>query len=194
MKNHALFGTLCLAALVCSNTTLAQQSGSKFDRQTTSTSAASAEQTSAQQPRHVRLSTLLGANVKSSDGQSLGEIEDIVVNPGTGQIELAIVGKGGFLGMGEKRVPVPWPSVSVSKSPDEGLLGKPNLTVNLDREKLQSGPTMQKDKQFSELNQPDYLITIYRFYEIEPIGVGGTGQGSQTQGDSQQNTKQSEQK
>lgn len=182
MKRHLLLSTICATGLLCN--ALAQQSGS-----TSARSAQAASTTVQTNLQHIRLSHLLGANVKSSDGQSLGEIEDVVLNVNTRQIDFAIVGKGGFLGMGEKRVPVPWQSVSVSRTPDEGLLGKPNLVVNLDRKKLEGAPTMQKDKQFSELNQPDYIISVYRFYEIEPVQAGATGSQSGTQTGTQSGTQ-----
>lgn len=184
MKHHLLITTVCAAGLLCN--AVAQQAGSTSARPG---GQAGSLQRDSNQLQHVRLSNLMGANVKSSDGQSLGEIEDIVMNPNTRQIQFAIVGKGGFLGMGEKRVPVPWQSVSITRTPDQGLFDKPNLVVNLDRKKLEGAPSMQKDKQFSELNQPDYIISVYRFYQIEPVQAGGTGAQSETQTGTQSETQ-----
>lgn len=108
----------------------------------------------------VRLSKLMDAKIKSSDGESLGEIEDVIVEPGTGEIKFAIVGKGGFLGLGEKLVPVPWQAIN-AKSDKE-------FSINLDSEKLKTAPTA-KDKTFAQLNDPSHTATIYQFYSV-PAG------------------------
>lgn len=48
---------------------------------------------------------LLGAKVKGSDGKIIGDIEDLIIN-NDGQVVGAIMGVGGFLGVGEKKVAV----------------------------------------------------------------------------------------
>jgi sporulation protein YlmC with PRC-barrel domain len=146
-----------------------------------------------QQGKLFRVTQLMGVNAKSKDGQSLGEIEDLVINPQNQRIKFAVLGKGGFLGVGEKMLPVPWEAVTVQKSAAGGQAGKPDLTVNIDQQKMKTAPTMQKDKQYSELDQPDYIITIYRFYEITPVGAGGTGQGTETESSSQQKSRTEQQ-
>lgn len=187
---HSLWSSICAAALACGSTALGQESGSQARQQTGVQSSVGQSQTSQhQQGQLFRVTQLMGASAKSKDGQSLGEIEDLVVNPQNQKIKFAVLAKGGFLGLGEKMLPVPWEALSVHRSPDQGLLDKPNLMVNIDQQKMKTAPTMQKDKQYSELNQPDYIITIYRFYEITPVGAGGTGQGTETQSESQQKSR-----
>lgn len=195
MKHSLWTSSICAAALACGSTALGQQSRSQAGQQTGAQSSVAQSQTAQhQQGQLFRVSQLMGVNAKSKDSQSLGEIEDLVINPRTQKINFAILGKGGFLGLGEKMVPVPWEAVTVQRSPDQGLLDKPNLTVNIDQQKMKTAPTMQKDKQYSELDQPDYVITIYRFYEIQPVGTGGTGPGTETQSDSEQTPKSQQDK
>lgn len=107
-----------------------------------------------------RLSKLLKASVESKSGESLGKIEDLVFNA-EGQIQFAIIGHGGLLGIGEKYVPVPWKAVQVTS--------EKQFTLNIDKEKLKSAPTT--DKNYSNLDQPDYTVTIYRFFEM-PVETG----------------------
>ena len=38
----------------------------------------------------------------------LGEIEDLVLDPRTGRLDYVVVSRGGFLGLGEEQVAVPW--------------------------------------------------------------------------------------
>jgi len=181
MKRYLLLASICAAGLIGSLPVVAQQSSSSSAPQSGSSTAQTPSATS----QYVRLSQLIGSNAKAKDGQNLDQIEDVVVNPQARQIKFAVLGKGGFLGIGEKMVPVPWKAVSLEQT-ETGASSKPSLTVNIDRQKLQSAPTLHKDKQYSELDQPDYVITVYRFYEIEPVAAGAPGQGSETQGSSQQ--------
>jgi sporulation protein YlmC with PRC-barrel domain len=55
--------------------------------------------------REMRAGDLIGERVYNTGGESMGQIEDIVVNRGNNAIA-ALVGMGGFLGVGEKQVAV----------------------------------------------------------------------------------------
>jgi sporulation protein YlmC with PRC-barrel domain len=66
---------------------------------------------------------LIGAKVKGPDGKIIGDIEDLIIN-NDGQVVGAIMGVGGFLGAGEKKVAVPLKSLSL-----EVTDGKMDVTV-----------------------------------------------------------------
>lgn len=51
---------------------------------------------------------LTGTDVRNLEDESLGSVSDIIVDPSTGQLSYAIVARGGFLGIGEDYVAVPW--------------------------------------------------------------------------------------
>lgn len=46
-------------------------------------------------------------NVLNLNGEDLGEIEDFIIDPATGEIRYAVLAAGGFLGIGEKLIPLP---------------------------------------------------------------------------------------
>ena len=130
-------------------------------------SSSATQQSSQTEVQHARVSKLLGSNVHTKDGTGLGQIEDLVVNPATGQIQFALLGKGEFSGVGDRLIPVPWQAVNVS--------AEKQYTVNVDRQKLSSLPTLDEQR-YSDLSSPDYIIGIYRFYQIDPgEGVGSSG-------------------
>lgn len=56
----------------------------------------------------VRASRLIGLPVKNKAGDKLGTIEDIAIDPSSGVIAYAALAHGGFLGIGEKWIAVPW--------------------------------------------------------------------------------------
>ena len=57
--------------------------------------------------RTMRTDQLVGKSVYNSSGERVGEIDQIVVNRNS-RATAAVVGVGGFLGMGEKKVVVPF--------------------------------------------------------------------------------------
>ena len=53
-------------------------------------------------------SSLIGDDVYDAAGKFLGQIEEIVLDARTGCVRYAVFGLGGFLGIGRKRLAVPW--------------------------------------------------------------------------------------
>ena len=47
-----------------------------------------------------------GTNVYRSDGKKIGEIERVMIDKISGQVAYAVMGFGGFLGMGEDHYPI----------------------------------------------------------------------------------------
>jgi sporulation protein YlmC with PRC-barrel domain len=59
------------------------------------------------QPNQMKASDLIGTRVISSNNESIGDINDVILDR-NGQAMAAVVGVGGFLGIGEKNVAVPF--------------------------------------------------------------------------------------
>lgn len=51
---------------------------------------------------------LTGTDVRNPQDERLGSVSDVLLDPETGQISYLIVARGGFLGIGEESVAVPW--------------------------------------------------------------------------------------
>jgi len=84
-----------------------------------------------------RGSKLIGSNVYGPDNKSIGEINDVIV-ASNGQIKAAVIGVGGFLGVGEKDVAVPFDSLHVSRKANSNSIEK--ITVSYTKEQLKSAP------------------------------------------------------
>lgn len=54
-----------------------------------------------------RMSKFVGLDVYGSEGQKVGDINEVLVD-GTGNAQAVVIGVGGFLGIGEKNVAVPF--------------------------------------------------------------------------------------
>ncbi|WP_166802289.1 PRC-barrel domain-containing protein [Microvirga pakistanensis] len=67
------------------------------------------------QPTQVMASDLIGTRVVSTNNESIGDINDVIVDR-NGQVMAVVVGVGGFLGIGEKDVAVPFKSLEFANS------------------------------------------------------------------------------
>ncbi len=98
--------------------------------------AASSESTvSSSLSADISASRLISASVKNAANESVGDINDVLIS-GDGKVAAVIVGVGGFLGMGEKDVAVPFDQLVVGKDTKGDL----NVTTSMTKESLQSAP------------------------------------------------------
>ncbi len=85
----------------------------------------------------IAASKVCGSDVFNVEGKKIGKVEDVVLAKMSDQIKFAIVGFGGFLGIGEKYHAVPWKSLDYRKS--EG-----GYVVPYSKEQLQAAPYYEK--------------------------------------------------
>jgi hypothetical protein len=120
----------------------------------------------------------MGATVKSSTGESLGQINDFIVNPASGRIQFAILSLSDQPG---KLTAVPWPLLRPGADPS-------TFTLNVDKQKLSSAQTFDATS-WPDFSQPGWSQKVYSFYGIQlPSRMGGgvpTG-GSESGGGSSQ--------
>jgi sporulation protein YlmC with PRC-barrel domain len=82
-------------------------------------------------------SDLIGATVKNPEGESLGSIQELVLDPKDAKIKNAVVSMGGLLGIGARAVAIPWQDIT--PQPD----GKA-VVVAMGKEELESAPEWKK--------------------------------------------------
>lgn len=66
-------------------------------------------------PNLTRASRVLRQNVYNPNGDMVGSIDDLIIDPHSGQIQQVVIGVGGFLGIGEKRVAVPFNELTLKE-------------------------------------------------------------------------------
>jgi sporulation protein YlmC with PRC-barrel domain len=66
----------------------------------------------------IRASRVIGTTVYNTAGEHIGTIEDVMLEKTTNGIMFAVIGFGGFLGIGEKYHAVPWSLLDYD--PDRG--------------------------------------------------------------------------
>jgi len=102
---------------------------------------------------------VLGTAVEDTTGKKIGEIEDIVLDKESNNIMFAVVGFGGFLGIGEKYHPLPWSMLDYN--PEDN-----SYVVSVTKEQLQSAPA----DSIEALTQDDGLAfrdSAYNYYRAE---------------------------
>ncbi|SAK93040.1 PRC-barrel domain-containing protein [Caballeronia calidae] len=64
-------------------------------------------------PDVMAASTLDGNNVLSSDGDDVGKIKEIMLDVASGRVAYAVLSSGGFLGIGDKLLAIPWGALTL---------------------------------------------------------------------------------
>jgi sporulation protein YlmC with PRC-barrel domain len=80
-----------------------------------------------------RGSQLIGMDVKNQQGEELGEVADLVLDPKEAKIKSVVISSGGMLGIGAKKVAVPWEQVKPASDAQA-------FVVPMTREELQQAP------------------------------------------------------
>ncbi|MGN6817354.1 MAG: PRC-barrel domain-containing protein [Sphingomonas sp.] len=111
-------------------------------------------------------SRVLDTPVYNLKRQRIGHLDDLSVDKATGQVVFAIMSFGGFLGIGERFHPIPWPLLHY----DPGLGG---FIVQLESSVLQRAPHYDR-KELRALGGADQhhgaiVHTYYRPYGGRPV-------------------------
>jgi len=99
----------------------------------------------------------MGQLVTNDAGENIGSISDLLLDK-SGGIANVVIGVGGFLGIGEKDVALPYTALSITADPD----GKRVVKVAASKEQLKAAPDfkatektryMRAKEQASEMGQ-----------------------------------------
>ncbi len=109
-----------------------------------------------QAPTQISANTYIGQSVYNSADESIGSISDLIMEK-DGGITAAVIGVGGFLGIGEKAVAVPFNNITVNQAPDGGEV---KLTTTETAETLQAAPEFKTlSEKVAETEQVDTSTT-----------------------------------
>lgn len=85
-----------------------------------------------------RVSSWIGHEVVSSDGENVGKINDLVIDTRDGKVAYATLSYGGMMGMGDKLYALPLDSFS-------SQMGSDKLKLNITKSQLQGMPGIDKE-------------------------------------------------
>jgi sporulation protein YlmC with PRC-barrel domain len=89
-------------------------------------------------PELMGADTLIGNDVCNRNGESLGDIKELMIDMSSGQIAYAVMSFGGFLGMGDKLFAVPWQALALDTA-------NKRFTLGVTKDALKDAPGFDKD-------------------------------------------------
>jgi sporulation protein YlmC with PRC-barrel domain len=108
----------------------------------------------------VKASSIIGTKVINSEGESLGDIKEIVIDPHLGKVAYVVVSFGGFLGMGEKLFAIPFSSFEYNLTKNEYML-------NIAKDRLTAAPCFDPDR-WPSMADEQWHRRVYKYYDRSP--------------------------
>ena len=122
-----------------------------------------------QASRDVRASQFIGMEVKDAQGETLGQVNDLIIDP-TGQtVHYAVLGFGGFLGLGERLFAYPVQAFRFGLEAD-------TLVLNVPRERLRDAPGFERNRwpDWGRRDEP-YRAEVDRYHGAQGQGTARPG-------------------
>lgn len=105
-------------------------------------------------------SKVIGTDVYNTGGEHIGTIEDVMLDKASNGIMFAVIGFGGFLGIGEKYHAIPWSQLDYQEH-------RGGYVVPFSKEQLKTAPAYS----IKELTGDDGKAArdaSYKHYQVEP--------------------------
>ncbi len=108
----------------------------------------------------VKASSIIGTDVISPNGDDLGDVKEVVIDPHTGKIVYAVVSFGGFLTIGEKLFAIPFSSMEYD-------VPKGKYVLDISKARLEAAPGFDADN-WPSMADEQWHRTVYKYYERPP--------------------------
>lgn len=117
-------------------------------------------------------STLDGDRVMSSDGHDIGKLKDIMLDVRSGRIAYAVLSTGGFLGIGDKLLAIPWSALALDTD-------HKCFVLSLSADGVKNAPGFDKNH-WPSMADATWATSIHQYYGREPYWGNGAGNGVDT--------------
>jgi sporulation protein YlmC with PRC-barrel domain len=155
---YVLMLALCVAAQAA--TSVAQET--PRDTRTSSTEAGKLDEKTP--GATIRASQFIGMDIYNEQGDSVGEINDLVLDVKHGHIRYAAVTYGGFLGVGDKMFAVPWEAFRFRQDPDDA--DERYLVLNVTQQQLEGAEGFDQDH-WPNFADPKFTAELDKRYGVE---------------------------
>ena len=117
------------------------------------------------------IESVIGKSVKSSNGEDLGRIVDLLVTT-SGQVRAAVIDFGGILGVGSRKVAVDWKALDFANFTKDGtvLLALTRNQVRVSPEYKSGDPVVIL--QATRPAEPKPVDTISSGHDVKPSSTG----------------------
>jgi len=110
--------------------------------------------------RTSKASSLMGKEVKNLQGESLGDVTDMIVDLSSGRLVAVIISSGGFLGIGDVLSIVPPSALKYAGDNDE------SLRLDVSKETLANAPHFKSDE-WPDLTKVGYIESVNNAYKLD---------------------------
>ncbi|MPW16647.1 PRC-barrel domain containing protein [Paraburkholderia sp. CNPSo 3157] len=111
-------------------------------------------------PDVMAAATLDGDKVLSADGNDIGKIKHIMLDVRSGRIAYAVLSSGGFLGISDKLLAIPWSALTLDADCKCFLLDMPT-------ESVKNAPGFDKDH-WPSMADTTWATSVHQYYGREP--------------------------
>ena len=105
-----------------------------------------------------------GTPVYNTQGESLGEVEDVMIDKRSGKIAYAVMSFGGFLGIGNDYHPLPWKTLKYDTR-------QGGYVVGLTKQQLEGAPRFASNDNPAWGNRA-FEQSIHDYYKAPPYWAG----------------------
>jgi hypothetical protein len=106
-----------------------------------------------------------GTAVYGADEQKIGSVERVMIDKLSGKVAYAVIGYGGFLGIGDDHYPTPWSSLKY----DTRLGG---YVVGITADQLKGAPRYVNDNDWAWSRENDERV--YAYYGTSPYWLAAS--------------------
>lgn len=111
---------------------------------------------------NVRASQIIGMKIQNPNGNSLGSVNDLVIDATNGEIRYVAVSYGGVLAIGDKLFAVPWEAFTVRRAADSPDY---HLVLNATEEQLKSATGFDQDR-WPNFADPQFTAGLDAHYGV----------------------------
>jgi sporulation protein YlmC with PRC-barrel domain len=108
-------------------------------------------------------SEIKGTKVTNFQNQEIGDVDEVLIEPDTGQVRFAVLSVGGFLGLGSTKVAVPWQAFQIVN--ERGMM---KYLLDATKERLEKAPRVE-GKNYERLYPAETAEPIFVYWDVEWI-------------------------
>lgn len=107
-----------------------------------------------------KASNIIGKKVGNPQGDSVGEVKEVVIDPRSGRVVYVVMSFGGFLGLGEKLFAIPFGAFDYNVSKSEYVL-------KVSKEQVKAAPGFDTDH-WPSMADEKWNREIHAYYNHPP--------------------------
>lgn len=115
-------------------------------------------------PEVMAAATLDSDAILSTEGEEVGKVKEIMLDVQSGRIAYVVMSSGGFLGIGDKLLAIPWSALTLDTD-------RKCFLVSMSTERIKNAPGFDK-QHWPAMADPTWATSVHQYYGREPYWRG----------------------